>query len=106
MQDFQLDDKRRKQLDANIRSMIDNGASEDDVMKYASDFKNQFGKKKAQSDPIPTVEISQDILKTGFVPQSSVPSSGTISPLEIPLMKQPWLSNKKSGMAAEPNLVL
>ena len=45
MPDFQLDKKRLGQLDGNIKQMISLGASEDDVMKYASDFKNQFGVK-------------------------------------------------------------
>lgn len=46
MPDFQLDDKQLKQLDGNIKKMISAGASQDDVMRYASDFKNQFGVKK------------------------------------------------------------
>lgn len=45
-----LDEKRRTQLDINIKNMLAGGASNDDVVKYASDFKSQFGvKKKAQS---------------------------------------------------------
>ena len=46
MPDFQLDEKRLSQLDGNIKQMVSSGASEDDVMKYATDFKNQFGVKK------------------------------------------------------------
>ena len=46
MPDFQLDEKRLSQLDGNIKQMISSGASEDDVMKYATDFKTQFGVKK------------------------------------------------------------
>lgn len=41
-----LDEKRRSQLDKNIRQMIDGGASNDDVAKYAQDFRTQFGAKK------------------------------------------------------------
>ena len=57
MPDFQLNEKRLSQLDGNIKQMVSSGASEDDVMKYATDFKNQFGVKKKDggivSSPIP-----------------------------------------------------
>ena len=56
-------------------------------------------KKKAQSDSIPTVEISQEVLKTGFVPQSSVPSSATLSPLEIPRPQGHIVTGKQIGRA-------
>jgi hypothetical protein len=69
MPDFQLDKKRLGQLDGNIKQMISLGASEDDVMKYASDFKNQFGVKKKdggnESVPIPSKLPSQDYLSQG-----------------------------------------
>ena len=42
MQDIQLDDKKKAQLDGNIKKMLEGGANEDDIMQYASDFKNQF----------------------------------------------------------------
>lgn len=58
MQDIQLDDKKKAQLDGNIKKMLEGGATEDDIMKYASDFKNQFGQKKnlvsSQSSAIPS----------------------------------------------------
>ena len=46
MQDIQLDDKKKAQLDGNIKKMLEGGANEDDIMQYASDFKNKFGQKK------------------------------------------------------------
>ena len=46
MQDLQLDENRKGQLDSNIRKMLEGGATQDDVMKYATDFKSQFGQKK------------------------------------------------------------
>ena len=49
---IQLDDKRLKQLDGNIKQMVSSGASEEDVMKYALDFKNQFGVKKKDGGEI------------------------------------------------------
>jgi hypothetical protein len=69
MPDFQLDEKRLSQLDGNIKQMVSLGASENDVMKYAADFKNQFGVKKKdggkESVPIPSKLPSQDYLSTG-----------------------------------------
>ena len=41
-----LDNSRKSQLDSNIKKMLEGGASNDDVMSYASDFKNKFGVKK------------------------------------------------------------
>ena len=44
--DLILDETRRQQLDKNIRSMVEQGASETDVRAYASDFTMKFGTKK------------------------------------------------------------
>ena len=41
-----LDENRRKQVDSNIISMLDKGATEDDVRKYVYDFKMKFGNKE------------------------------------------------------------
>ena len=64
MPDLQLNEKRLSQLDGNIKQMVSLGASEDDVMKYATDFKNQFGVKKKDggivSSPIPLKLPSED----------------------------------------------
>ena len=64
---IQLDDKRLKQLDGNIKQMVSSGASQDDVMKYAFDFKNQFGLKKKDggeiSSPIELPSVSPDFEK-------------------------------------------
>jgi len=64
MPDLQLNEKRLSQLDGNIKQMISSGASEDDVMKYATDFKSQFGVKKKDggivSSPIPLKLPSED----------------------------------------------
>ena len=50
-----LDSQRRKQLDANIRESLANGASNEDVAKYAQEFKSKFGvKKKASEEELPT----------------------------------------------------
>lgn len=46
MPDKVLDQQRLNQLDSNIRKMIDLGASQDDVMKYASDFKQKYSSEK------------------------------------------------------------
>lgn len=106
MPDFQLDDKQLKQLDGNIKKMISAGASQDDVMRYASDFKNQFGvKKKDQagvtsgevSAPIPSKLPSKGVLEQGVefaqkgftVPQSMPDKAKT---------EQGWLLNTVSAL--------
>ncbi len=71
MPDFQLDDKQLKQLDGNIKQMISAGASQDDVMRYASDFKNQFGVKKKDQIGVGTGELSSPI-------PSKLPSKGVL----------------------------
>jgi hypothetical protein len=43
MPDKILDDKQKVKLDDGIKKMISYGASKDDVVKYASDFKMKFG---------------------------------------------------------------
>ena len=66
---IQLDDKRLKQLDGNIKQMVSSGASQDDVMKYAFDFKNQFGLKKKDggeiSSPTELPSVSREYLDKG-----------------------------------------
>ena len=57
-------------------------------------------KKKAQSDSIPVPNISDEVLATGFVSPSSVPSSATLSPLEIP--RPQGQSEKVRVEAAKP----
>jgi hypothetical protein len=46
MPDYILDTTKRNELDSNIREMLKSGATQDDVVKYASDFGSMFGKKK------------------------------------------------------------
>lgn len=41
-----LQPDKRKQLDSNIRKMLDNGASQEDVIAYSKDFTSQFSEKK------------------------------------------------------------
>lgn len=72
MPDFQLelDSKQLKQLDGNIKQMISLGASEEDVNKYAHDFKNMVGVVKKKdggnvSVPIPSRLPSKDVLEQG-----------------------------------------
>ena len=48
MGDFQIDDDNKKQLDTNIRKMLDAGASQDDVMSYAKDFNSHIAKQTSQ----------------------------------------------------------
>lgn len=39
-----LTDEQKKQLDAQIKKMSENGATEDEIKKYADDFKKRYGK--------------------------------------------------------------
>ncbi len=56
-----LQPDQRKKLDSNIKMMLDNGASQDDVIAYANDFKNKFGniqkKKEIQSSSSPVQKL-------------------------------------------------
>jgi hypothetical protein len=69
-----LDNSRKSQLDSNIKKMLEGGASNDDVMSYASDFKNKFGvKKKDDSQLVST--IGSEPLPIGSKPfQTQVPT--------------------------------
>ena len=52
----ELTPQQRQQLDSNIKAMLNNGATQDDVIKYASDFNAKFGqsvkKKEVSSEEI------------------------------------------------------
>ncbi len=41
-----LQPNKRKQLDTNIKSMLANGATQEDVLAYSSDFNSKFAVKK------------------------------------------------------------
>ena len=63
-----LDDKRKSQLDSNIKNMIEGGAEEEDVLTYAAEFKTKFGvKKKAESDS--SLDISAGPYASGQNPK-------------------------------------
>ena len=57
----QIDPNKKKQLDQNIKNMLANGASEEDVIKYSKDFHEKFSVKKKR---IFTITISS--AKIGF----------------------------------------
>jgi hypothetical protein len=65
-----LDSKRMKELDDNIKLMLDGGASEEDVTKYSDDFVKMFGKKKDGG------RISEVKPESYFGFQSRTPSIG------------------------------
>lgn len=75
MQDLQLDENRKGQLDGNIRKMLEGGATQDDVIKYANDFKSQFGQKK---NPVGNASVSGTTPTSPFVsPSKSISTQGT-----------------------------
>lgn len=47
-----LSQEDKSKLDGNIKKMLENGASKEDVLKYASDFKNRFGVKKKENSSV------------------------------------------------------
>lgn len=81
MQDIQLDENKRTQLDSNIKKMLEGGATQDDVMKYASDFKSQFGQKKnslttvSSATPLQSPSQNDNRLQA---PKSLVPSPNPV----------------------------
>jgi len=62
-----LDNSRKTQLDSNIKKMLEGGASNDDVMSYASDFKNKFGVKKKYDFQVDS-QIGSEPLPIGSKP--------------------------------------
>lgn len=66
----QIDPNKKKQLDQNIKNMLANGASEEDVVKYSKDFHEKFLVKKKESSQSPSVQP-----KSGSVQKNG--SSGT-----------------------------
>jgi hypothetical protein len=91
MPDQLLDEKQLKQLDGNIKQMISSGASQDDVMKYATDFKNMFSVKKKE---ISGVESSPTLSK---LPSKSYLEQGLEYAQEgykTPISKTPISENK------------
>ena len=65
MQDIQLDEAKKAQLDGNIKKMLEGGATEEDVIQYASDFKNKFGQKKSPASSQSSDSQSQSLLQEG-----------------------------------------
>jgi len=61
----QIDPNKKKQLDQNIKNMLANGASEEDVIKYSKDFHEKFSVKKKESSQSPSVQP-----KSGSVPKT------------------------------------
>jgi len=62
----QIDPNKKKQLDQNIKNMLANGASEEDVIKYSKDFHEKFSVKKKESSQSPSVQPkSVSVPKTG-----------------------------------------
>jgi hypothetical protein len=51
MPDGKLDSLKRKELDTNIREMLAQGATEDDVIAYSSDFTKKYSQKKNEAAP-------------------------------------------------------
>lgn len=71
--------------------------------KDFNSFYDTYFKKKDGGIPVTT--ISEDVLKTGFVNPSSVPSSATLSPLEIPRPQgQSEKVRVEAGTAAEKQI--
>jgi broad specificity phosphatase PhoE len=48
----ELTPQQKKQLDSNIRSMLSQGATEDDVRRYASDFKSKYDTPAQVQQPV------------------------------------------------------
>ena len=57
-----LNPEKRQQLDSNIKMMLERGASQQDVMTYAADFKSKFSVKKKEEtqSTSPSTELASD----------------------------------------------
>jgi hypothetical protein len=67
-----LDDNKRNQLDSNIKKMLAGGASNDDVISYASDFKNKFGLKKKGQPVVSSTPTSKQSELGGMTDLSGI----------------------------------
>ena len=64
-----LAEDKKQQLDGNIKNMLSGGASQNDVMKYATDFKNKYGQKKTLVEPV--TQTSESTSPTTISPSTS-----------------------------------
>lgn len=81
MPDLILDDKRKQQLDANLKKLVQAGATKDDVLKFASDFKTKFGvdrtaKQAATDKAMQEFPKLKEVAQTRFQQPSDI--AGTI----------------------------
>jgi hypothetical protein len=69
-----LDPQKSLQLDSNIRNMLANGASQQDVLNYANDFKKKYDIGNPQPQPVtPTVtHQTNESEKNAFVQQIEI----------------------------------
>ena len=87
--------------------MVSSGASEDDVMKYATDFKSQFGVKKKDggivSSPIPLKLPSEDFKQGQKFAETAftVPTAAVEREKEKKEMKE----TKKTKKFLKPDLI-
>ena len=76
-----LAEDKKQQLDGNIKNMLSGGASQNDVMRYAADFKNKYGQKKTLVEPVTPTSKSTSPTTTSPSTSSEV-SSQESPPLE------------------------
>ena len=57
----ELTPQQRQQLDSNIKAMLNNGATQDDVIKYASDFNAKYGQQVKKKE-VTSEEISKRLV--------------------------------------------
>ena len=64
MAEYLFEQEQLDQLDSNIRDMLSKGATQEDVMKYTEDYKNNFVKKKDGTTDQPSSQSASDGVST------------------------------------------
>lgn len=91
MPDLILDDKRKQQLDANLKKLMQAGATKDDILKFSSEFKTKFGVEKQAKPTAADLAMQKfpklkDVAQTRFQQPSDI--AGTIPSIGFQAQQQ------------------
>ena len=96
---------RLSQLDSNIRKMIENGASQEDVINYAKDFKEKFGvKKKEESEPSLETEVVTESITEQAPAEDGLSVSQQDESIFDPMAVEPEVAPATEQQIAEPSI--
>jgi hypothetical protein len=102
----ELTPEQKAQLDKNIRAMLEQGASEDDIKAYASDFRLRFDVKKKEVAPAGVKPVPAPLSAGGAAAASSaspLPLFGTPKAQPSDKIGQQLQVNAANGKLAAPD---